>query len=63
VSGNTPPDFVDSARQGRACPYCGREQFWSESSDSYCHAHNLNLHCDEERLAGWDLHESWKTTP
>lgn len=55
-------DVVDSAHRDRACPYCGREQFWSESSDAYCHRDNLNLHCDAERLARWDMTESLRRT-
>lgn len=55
-------DVVDSGHQDRNCPYCGRIQFWSESSNAYCHADNLNQHCDEERLALWDMAESLKRT-
>jgi hypothetical protein len=58
--GGTPPtDVVDSAYGDRNCPYCGREQFWSPSRSAYCHRDNL-LHCDEERLALWDMAESLK---
>jgi hypothetical protein len=62
-------DFVDSGHEDRFCPYCGRQQRWVAADPEirleahYFHIDNLNQHCDEERLALWDMNESWKKTP
>lgn len=59
-------DIVDADHEDRLCPYCGRQQRWVDADPAiqleghYFHTDNLNQHCDEERLAYWDMAESLK---
>lgn len=58
-------DIVDSGHHDRDCPYCGGRQAWITDPEGQFEAHYFHLdtncqYCDEERLARWDMSESWK---
>lgn len=64
MSDNDGIDVVDSSHEDRDCPYCGRRQRWIDDGAEkyYFHLSDCLRWCDEERLAHWDVSESWQKT-